>query len=114
MATETEKHIDLDLSDFIKKGESEPVFSGQTYGQQYADETQLLHKIENGNKIVLHIPPDKIYAISDSFLKGFFSATFSKYKTKEKVKSFFEFDTDYYYKNMIDKSLTILDSIYNV
>jgi hypothetical protein len=112
MSTSIDKHIDLDLSSLLTPEKTDSI-SGRSYGEGYAKTKKLLDEIESGNKIVIYIPESKIKAINDSFWKGLFSAIVQKYKTKDKVKSFFEFKTDDYFKTSIDKNLTILESIFN-
>lgn len=87
--------------------------SGRTFGQGYAKEQLILKKIELGQTFKIIIGP-KIETINDSFWKGFFNSIFEKYKTKEKVKSFFEFEGKAYFISEIEKNLDVLDAIYNI
>ena len=106
------EQIKLDLTELIEEGKTDSI-SGRTFGEGYAAKVELLENIKAGNKITLIIPPQKIKAINDSFWKGFFSGLFKVYKKKEIIKSFFNFETDDFYKTLIEKNLTILDSISN-
>jgi hypothetical protein len=106
------EHIELNLTELIEDGKIDSI-SGRSFGEGYAAKVNLLENVKMGNKIILIIPPDKIKAINDSFWKGFFSGVFKVYKKKEIVKSFFQFETDNFYKSLIEKNLTILDSIFN-
>ncbi|MBA3704575.1 MAG: hypothetical protein H0W84_01330 [Bacteroidetes bacterium] len=107
------EQIELDLTELIEEGKTDSI-SGRTFGQGYAKKVKLLENIDKGLSFKVVIPPSKIKAINDSFIKGFFSNVFEKYKKKEKVKQFFTFETDDFYKSLIEKNLSILDSIYNV
>lgn len=103
--------LKLDLIDLIEVGKTDSI-SGRTLGEKYAKKVHLADHIKSGNNVEIVIP-SLIKAINDSFWKGFFSDLFKVYKSKEKIKSYFTFTTDDYYKSVIDKNLTILDSIYN-
>lgn len=87
--------------------------SGRRDGEKYASDNKIIDLIKEGNIIVLEIPSDKVKAINDSFWKGFFSGIFEIYRSKKEVVKHFKFVADNFYKNSIDKNLTILDSIYN-
>lgn len=105
------KNITLDLSELIIEGKTDSI-SGRKFGEGYAKKVNLVENIKLGNNFLMIIDPEKIKAINDSFWKGFFSAAFEELKSKEKVNSFFTFKTDTFYTSLIDKNLTILDSIY--
>jgi hypothetical protein len=106
------KIIKLDLSELIEPGITDSI-SGRTFGEGYAEKKQVLAKIQEGYSFVVIIDDKKIKAINDSFWKGFFSELFKKYKYQEKVKTFFTFESNIFFKEHIEKNLIILDSIYN-
>ncbi len=101
----------LDLSTLVD--DKIDSISGRTFGEGYADKNQVLQKLEAGDTIVLEIDPNKIKAINDSFWKGFFSEIFKKYRTIDEVKKRFRFNTNDFFRSMIEKNLIILDSIVN-
>jgi hypothetical protein len=103
--------IILNLTDLIQVGRTDSI-SGRRFGEGYANQVKLLENIKLGAHFVLIIPPDKIKAINDSFIKGFFSGIFKEFKSKEIVNSYFTFETDVFYKSLIDKNFSILESIY--
>lgn len=104
--------IEINLNELIEVGKTDSI-SGRSFGQGYAEKIHLIEEINLGKTFKIIIPPNEIKAINDSFLKGFFSIVFEKYKSKPKVKEFFEFETSVAFLSLIDKNLTILDAIYN-
>lgn len=105
------KEIILDLAELVdSKIDS---ISGRAFGQDYAQSKDVLKEVLKGSQIKMIIDPSKIKAINDSFFKGFFNKIFEELSTKEKVKSYFVFETNQYYKTLIEKNLIILDTIYN-
>ncbi|MDP3441579.1 MAG: hypothetical protein Q8T08_01855 [Ignavibacteria bacterium] len=105
------KNITLDLSELIEEGKTDSI-SGRKFGEGYAKKIELVKNIKQGKTFIIIIDPEKIKAINDSFWKGFFSAAFQELKSKEQVNSHFIFETDNFYTSLIDKNLTILDSIF--
>jgi hypothetical protein len=105
--------IKLDLSELVESGKTDSI-SGRTFGQGYADLKKILPKIKEGYTFIVLVDDARIKAINDSFWKGFFSSVFNEYKSQEKVKSFFTFEANEYFKEHIEKNFIILDSIYNV
>ena len=105
------ENITLDLSELIEEGKTDSI-SGRKFGEGYAKKVELIENIRKGNKFTIIISAEKIKAINDSFWKGFFSAAFQELKSKDKVNSYFTFITDDFYKSLINKNLTILDSIF--
>jgi hypothetical protein len=106
------KTINLDLSELVQPGKTDSI-SGRTFGEGYSDQKQILIKIQSGYTFNIIIDDKKIKAINDSFWKGFFSGIFEKYKSQQKIKSFFSFEMNSFFKEHLEKNLTILDSIYN-
>jgi hypothetical protein len=100
----------LKLEDLLEYGTDS--ISGRKYGQGYAKEQKILKRMEAGQTFKIIIGP-KIETINDSFWKGFFNSIYETYKTKEKVKTYFEFEGTEYFLNEIDKNLDVLDAIYN-
>jgi hypothetical protein len=85
--------------------------SGRNIGQVYARKKNIIKDIEQ-NTFKIIISP-RVKAINDSFIKGFFSEVFKKYKTKVKVKEKFTLEADPYFIELFDKNFTILESISN-
>lgn len=104
-------NIELHLDELLDRREDS--ISGRTFGQGYAMQNEIMQNLENGNTFSIIIS-DKIKAINDSFWKGFFSEVFKKYRTIEKVESFFNFSCDPYFKKLIDQNFKVLEAIYNV
>ena len=73
--------IELYLEELLS--ENIDSISGRNTGQRYAQDKKVLEKISQNNYKIIIGP--KIKAINDSFIKGFFSEIFKKYKTKEEV-----------------------------
>lgn len=109
----TMSNIVLDLSELIEEGETDSI-SGRTFGEGYAKKKKIIEHITSGDTITILIDPSKVKAINDSFWKGFFSGVFKHLKSKDKVKNHFQFKTDDFYLSLIEKNLTILDSIFKV
>jgi hypothetical protein len=105
--------IKIDLSELVDPPKTDSI-SGRSFGEGYAEKMKIIEQLDKKSKIHIVIDNSKIKAINDSFWKGFFSKIFEKYKSKEKVMGFFEFETNSFFKEHINKNLTILDSIYNV
>ncbi|MEI7595835.1 MAG: hypothetical protein WCK02_08825 [Bacteroidota bacterium] len=107
------KEIELNLTELVSPPKTDSI-SGRTFGQGYAQKKNIVDEISKGSKFKIVIDDNYIKAINDSFWKGLFSELFRKYKTKERVESFFTFKANEYFKKHIEKNLTILDAIFNV
>lgn len=99
--------IIIKLEELISEGMDS--ISGRHTGQLYAEQKGILKNIEvNTFKII--ISPN-IKAINDSFIKGFFSDVFKKYKNKQKIREKFIIEADPYFIDLFDKNYSILESI---
>ena len=84
--------------------------SGRDLGTGYAKNKDILKKIEDGDEINIVIS-QKIKAINDSFIKGFFAKIFEEYKTVDKIKDKFSVDAyDAHFTNLIQKNWRILEN----
>ena len=101
--------IELNLDELLS--EDIDSISGRNTGQKYAKDKKVIDQIDtNTYKIVIS---PKVKAINDSFIKGFFSEVFKKYKTKEKIKEKFTIEADPYFIELFNKNYLILESISN-
>jgi len=98
----------IDLSKLVNKNVD--FISGRTYGEQEAIKANLMEHIKNNEKIIIKVDEKLVKAINDSFIKGFFSEVFSKLKTKDNVKTFFEVQGDEYFVRLFEKNWTILEA----
>jgi|JI10StandDraft_1071094.scaffolds.fasta_scaffold557315_3 hypothetical protein len=101
--------VELKLEELISKNIDS--ISGRTTGQNYAQDKKIMDSIDS-TKYVIIISP-KIKAINDSFIKGFFSEVFKKYRTKEKVQEKFTVQGEAYFVDLFNKNFSILESISN-
>jgi len=101
----------INLSDLVTPPHTDFI-SGRDVGEKYAITHNILWRIENGEHITLVID-SSIRAINDSFIKGFFSSIFKKYKTYQFVDSRFTIDGKKEFDSLFKKNWRLLDIIYN-
>jgi len=104
--------IEIKLEELVDPPKTDSI-SGRRFGQEYAQSKDVINHIGKDKKIILIINDEKVKAINDSFIKGFFSGIFEKYKSKTTVNSFIEIRSNDYFKRLIDKNFILLDAIYN-
>lgn len=107
------KEFIVDLSTLVNPPHTNMI-SGRDVGEKYAENKEILRHINDGDKIVIIIDNQKIKAINDSFIKGFFNLIFKQYKKYEIVNSFTEIRSDPEYKSLFEKNWRLLDILYNV
>ncbi len=101
----------IDLND-LAASQGVDSISGREFGASFAERQDLLGHVRNHDKIVLLIDENKVKAINDSFIKGFFKKVFELLGSKRKVQEQFEIKSNDYYKRLFDKNWTILEAIY--
>ena len=101
----------IDLNALLTSPEVDSI-SGREFGSTFAERQDLLTHVRNHDKIVLLIDENKVKAINDSFIKGFFKGVFELLKSKRNVQAQFEIKSNDYYKRLFDKNWTILEAIY--
>lgn len=103
----------IDLTTLVKPPLTDSI-SGRAFGARHALETRILEHLNNGESIVIIIDKDKVKAINDSFIKGFFSNVFENKYSLEKIKSSITIDSsNENFKKLFEKNWEILNSICN-
>ena len=102
--------IMINLSELIN--DKVTTITGRQFGVAYAEQKKLLEHIKNNEQVEIIIS-DKVAAINDSFIKGFFNEVFKFLKSKDKVAKQITITADSNFKNLFDKNWTILESIYH-
>lgn len=100
----------IDFKDLIKDGLTN-VISGRKLGEQFAKDTKIVERLRVGVNYTIIIDAEKIKAINDSFLKGFYGEIYKELKSKDIINLRVKLDTDKYYKSLIDKCLIVIESI---
>jgi hypothetical protein len=88
------------------------LISGRAFGEKEAEKFHIMDHVNNNEKIVIYIDDQKVKAINDSFIKGFFSDVFKILKTKERVQQIFEVEGNDYFIRLFHKNWTILEALY--
>lgn len=106
------KEYIIDLTILVKPPHTDSI-SGRDFGKQHAIDTSILSHLQKNEVILLKIDSNKIKAINDSFIKGFFSDVFGK-KNLAFIKEHVKFDTsNENFVKLFEKNWEILDSICN-
>lgn len=103
---------EIELADFVDYPKTDWI-SGREFGEDKARKVGLLDWVKSKEKTIIHINDEKVKAINDSFIKGFFSSVFNEVKSKEQVNNLFTIDANPYYVRLFEKNFKILDAIYN-
>ena len=106
------KEYIIDLTTLVSPPKTDSI-SGREYGEQHAKDTAVLSHLSKDEKIVIEINSEYVKAINDSFIKGFFSKIFEKYKTSEAVKRVVEIRSSDNFKRLFEKNWSILEAINN-
>jgi hypothetical protein len=106
------KEYIIDLTILVNPPKTDSI-SGREFGEQHAKDTSVLDHIQNNEKIIIQINPTYVKAINDSFIKGFFSKIFEKYRTVQEVKKIVELKMNENFNRLFEKNWAILESINN-
>lgn len=104
------KEIEIDLTDLVKPPFTYSIY-GRDLGEIYALEKNLSDHVKNGDKIIIKIDSEKVKAINDSFIKGFFCKIFEMLYTVSEVRKYFELKMCDEFKNLFEKNWIILESL---
>jgi hypothetical protein len=107
-----ERPHEIELADFVDYPHTDWI-SGREFGEDKAKKIGLLNWVKSREKVIIHINDEKVKAINDSFIKGFFSAIFKEVKSKEQVNKLFTIEANPYFARLFEKNFKILDAIYN-
>jgi hypothetical protein len=106
------KEYFIDLTELVNPPKTDSI-SGREFGIKHAKDKHILEHLDNNEHIVIKIDEKYVKAINDSFIKGFFSKIFEKYKTRENVKRIIEIRSNQNFILLFEKNWTILEAIYN-
>jgi hypothetical protein len=102
----------IDLTVLVNPPKTDSI-SGREFGEQHAKDTQILSHLEGGDKIIILIDSTFVKAINDSFIKGFFSKLFEKYRSSDRIKESVVVRASEDFQQLFEKNWTILEAIYN-